>query len=108
MELVGYVVETAALPTPMQIARLRAFCRSEKQILVDVCVEKAADAAAPLLHRPPPSRPPSPDATISRTPRGPTRAPPALPHVTDFVILITFTTASSRRAASPNLGFSLG
>jgi hypothetical protein len=52
MELLGYVVESAAMPTPMQVARLRAFCRGAQQVLVDVCLEKAADADGPLLARP--------------------------------------------------------
>jgi len=52
MELLGYVVESEAMPTPMQISRLRSFCRREQKILLDVRVEKASDAIQPFLNRP--------------------------------------------------------
>jgi hypothetical protein len=52
MELLGYVVESEAMPTPMQISHLRSFCRREQKILLDVRVEKAVDASQPFLSRP--------------------------------------------------------
>lgn len=52
MELLGYVLESEAMPTPVQISRLRSFCRREQKILLDVRVEKAAEAAQPFLNRP--------------------------------------------------------
>ena len=52
MELLGYVVESEAMPTPMQISRLRSFCRREQKILLDVRVEKAVEASQPFLSRP--------------------------------------------------------